>query len=109
MQNAGTGGRRSPGSASAGGPVNDLVWKQWDRTAAFKDITSSANVAGVSIVTIDAAGLGFDDSLSPETNGGYLGRIDSSIGSLDMQTAMGFLAEETEGRRFRAATASGSR
>lgn len=97
MQNAGTGGRRSPGSASAGGPVNGLVWKQWDRTAAFKDITSSANVAGVSIVTIDAAGLGFDDSLSPETNAGYLGRIDSSIGSLDMQTAMGFLAEETGG------------
>ncbi len=97
MQNAGSSGRRSPGSAMAGGPVNDLVWTQWDRSEALKDIASSANVAGVSIVTIDAAGLGFDDSLSPETNGGFSGRIDSGIGSLDMQTAMGFLAEETGG------------
>jgi VWFA-related protein len=97
MQNAGSGARSSPGSALAGGPVNDLTWMQWDRTRSFKDVTSAANVAGVSIVTIDAGSLAFDDSLSPEVSSGYGGRIDSGIASLDMQTAMSFLANETGG------------
>jgi len=97
MQNAGTGARRSPGSSLAGGPVNDLTWTHWDRSESFRDMTSAANVAGVSIVTIDAGHLGFDDALSPEVAAGYGGRMDSAIGSLDMQTAMNTLADETGG------------
>ncbi|MFI5120623.1 MAG: VWA domain-containing protein [Thermoanaerobaculia bacterium] len=100
-QNAGSGGRSSPGSGTAGGPVNDLTWTQWDRIQAFTDVTSSANVAGVSIVTIDAAGLGFDDSLSPETNAGFSGRIDSGIASTDMGSAMDLLADQTGGASIR--------
>ncbi len=101
MQNAGFGGRQSVGTAAAGGPVNALTWMQWDRIESFKEVTSSANVAGVSIVTIDAAGLGFDDSLSPETNAGYSGRIDSGIASLDMMSAMDLLADQTGGASIR--------
>lgn len=101
MQNAGTGGRQSAGTARAGGPVDDLTWMQWDRIQSFTDVTSSANVAGVSIVTIDAAGLGFDDSLSPETNAGFSGRINSGIASLDMTSAMDLLADQTGGASIR--------
>jgi VWFA-related protein len=101
MQNAGFSTRKSPGSAMAGGPLNELTWTEWDRMSLFKDVTSAANIAGVSIVTIDGAGLGFDDSLSPETNAGYSGRIDSSIASLDMQTAMDLLADQTGGATIR--------
>jgi len=101
MQNAGFSGRKSVGTAGAGGPVNDLTWTQWDRIQAFKDVTSAANVAGVSIVTIDAAGLGFADSLSPETSAGFSGRIDPGIASLDMESAMDLLADETGGASIR--------
>jgi VWFA-related protein len=101
MQNAGFSTRKSP-TGGAGGPVDDLSWTQWDRMAAFKDVTSSANVAGVSIVTIDAAGLGFSDTLSPETTSGFSGRMDSTISSLDMQAAMDLLADQTGGASIRA-------
>ena len=101
MQNAGFSGRKSAGSAVAGGPVNELTWTHWDRIQAFKEVTSAANVAGVSIVTVDAAGLGFTDSLSPETNAGFSGRIDSGIASLDMDTAMDLLADQTGGASIR--------
>jgi VWFA-related protein len=101
MQNAGFSGRKSPGTAIAGGPVNDLTWTEWDRMQAFKDVTSSANVAGVSIVTIDATGLGFADSLSPETNAGFSGRIDPGIASSDMESAMDLLADQTGGASIR--------
>jgi VWFA-related protein len=89
--NSGSGGKMTfPG-------LNDLTFKDFDRMPAFRGIASSANVAGVSLVTIDASGLAFDDSLSPEVTSGFGGRMDSGMGSLDMQTAMGFLAEETGG------------
>ena len=97
MQNAGSSGRRSPGSARAGGRSTISPGRSGIDARLFKDITSSANVAGVSIVTIDAAGLDIDDSLSRKPMEASAGRIDSGIGSLDMQTAMGFLAEETGG------------
>ena len=48
-------------------------------------------------MTIDASGLASDDSLSPEVSSGYGGRLDSGMASLDMQTAMSFLADETGG------------
>ena len=91
-QNAGSGTRGSGGSA--------LTWLHWNRDKSFKDVTSAANAAGVSIVTIDAGDIDLNDSLSPEVASGYGGRMDSSIASLDMQTAMGFLADETGGARI---------
>ncbi len=77
--------------------LNDLTWREFDRMPTFRGVASSANIAGVSLVTIDASGLAFDDSLSPEVTSGYGGRMDSGIASLDMQTAMSLLADETGG------------
>jgi VWFA-related protein len=88
---AGIGGRTSLRG------VNDLTWKDWDRLSSFRSITVAANVAGVSLVTIDASGLTFDDTMSPEVGSGYGGRLDSGMAAGDMQTAMGLLAEETGG------------
>jgi VWFA-related protein len=88
---AGTGGRTNLRD------VNDLTWKDWDRMSAFRSITAAANVAGVSLVTIDASGLAFDDTMSPEVGSGYGGKMDSGMAAADMQTAMGLLAEETGG------------
>jgi VWFA-related protein len=89
-------------SAGVGGKtnlrdVNDLTWKDWDRMSSFRSITAAANVAGVSLVTIDASGLTSDDAMSPEVGSGYGGRMDSGMAAGDMQTAMGLLAEETGG------------
>jgi VWFA-related protein len=88
---AGIGGRTSLRD------VNDLTWKNWDRLSSFRSITAAANVAAVSLVTIDASGLTFDDAMSPEVSSGYGGRMDSGMAAGDMQTAMGLLAEETGG------------
>jgi VWFA-related protein len=88
---AGTGGKTNLRD------VNDLTWKDWDRMPSFRSITAAANVAGVSLVTIDASGLSFDDVMSPEVGSGYGGRMDSGMAAGDMQTALGLLAEETGG------------
>ena len=77
--------------------LNDFTWKDFDRMPTFHGVASSANSAGVSLVTIDAAGLAFDDSLSPEVTSGYAGRVDAGIASNDMQAAMSLLADETGG------------
>ncbi len=89
--NAGSGGKMTFRG------LNDLTFLTFDRTPTIRAVASSANVAGVSLVTIDASGLAFDDSLSPEVTSGHGGRMDSSIASLDMQNAMNLLADETGG------------
>ncbi len=77
--------------------LNDLTYKNWDRGPSFRDLTRAANAAGVSLVTIDAAGLTTDEMLSAE-NAASVGRMDEGIGQLEMQNAMGLLAEETGGK-----------
>ncbi len=85
--------RRGGGSAE----LNDLSFKSWDRSASFQSLATSANAAGISLVTIDTAGLTTDDMLSAE-RGASVGRMDEGISQLDMQSAMGLLAEETGGK-----------
>ncbi len=89
----------SPRQRSGGGSadLNDFSYKTWDRGSSFRTLTRAANAAGVSLVTIDAQGLTTDDMLSAE-HGASAGRMDEGIGQLDMQTAMGLLAEETGGK-----------
>jgi VWFA-related protein len=76
--------------------VNDLTYKTWDRTSSFRRLASAANAAGVSLVPIDASGLDFDTTFSAQS-GSNLGKIDEGIGSLDMKSALGLLADETGG------------
>ncbi len=84
--------RRGGGNAE----LNDLSFKSWDRSSSFQSLATSANAAGISLVTIDTAGLTTDDMLSAE-RGASVGRMDEGISQLDMQSAMGLLAEETGG------------
>lgn len=90
-------------SIRTGGPrnlrnldVSDLSYRTWDRSPSFRRVATAANAAGVSFVTVDASGLDFDATFSAEMSAG-LGKIDEGIGSLDMKTALGLLAEETGG------------
>ena len=85
--------RRGGGTAD----VNDLTWTTWDRGPAFRSLTPRANAAGISIVTIDAAGLTTDEMVSAES-GASIGRMDEGIAQVDMQMAMGLLAGETGGK-----------
>jgi len=88
-----------PSSRRGGGTgdVNDLSWTLWDRGPAFRALTPRANAAGISIVTIDSAGLTTDEMLSAE-NAASVGRMDEGISQIDMQMAMGLLADETGGK-----------
>ncbi|MEO8054116.1 MAG: VWA domain-containing protein [Acidobacteriota bacterium] len=85
--------RRGGGNAD----VNDLTWTTWDRGRAFRALTPRANAAGISIVTVDSAGLTTDEMVSAE-NSAAIGRMDEGIGQIDMQMAMGLLADETGGK-----------
>jgi VWFA-related protein len=85
--------RRGGGTAA----LNDLTYKTWDRGPSFRALASSANAAGVSMVTIDAEGLTTDDMLSAE-KAASVGRMNEGLGQMDMQFAMGLLAEETGGK-----------
>ena len=89
----------SPRQRRGGGSVdlNDLTYLNWDRTASFRTLTRSANAAGISLVTIDTAGLTADEMVSAE-NTAAVGRMDEGIARLDMDSAMGLLAEETGGK-----------
>ena len=77
--------------------MNDLTWASWDRGPAFRKLTPRANAAGISIVTVDAAGLTTDEMVSAE-NSAAVGRMDEGIAQVDMQLAMGLLADETGGK-----------
>jgi VWFA-related protein len=85
--------RRGGGTAA----LNDLTWTSWNRTVAFRNLTLNANAAGISLVTIDATGLTTDDMVSAES-ASSVGRMDEGIAQLDMQNALGLLAEETGGK-----------
>jgi VWFA-related protein len=89
----------SPQQRRGGGTtgLNDLTYKTWDRGPSFRALASSANAAGVSMVTIDAEGLTTDEMLSAE-KGATIGRMDEGLGKADMQFAMGLLADETGGK-----------
>ena len=85
--------RRGGGSVD----LNDLTDKEVDRSASVRALTTRANAAGVSLVTIDTAGITTDDMVSAE-HGASIGRMDEGIQQGDMYLAMGLLAEETGGK-----------
>jgi VWFA-related protein len=93
------------GTARAGGSLpmaqgtglNDFTYKSWDRSSSLRSLARVANAAGISLVTIDAEGQTTDEMLSAES-GAVTGRMDSGIGQLDMQSALGLLADDTGGK-----------
>ncbi len=81
-----------------GGPVlNDFSYKEFDRSSYLRELTTHANAAGVSLVTIDTEGITTDEMINAE-QASVGGRMDEGILQGDMQTALGMLAEETGGK-----------
>ncbi len=87
--------RQRMGGGSA--ELNDFTYKTWDRGTSFLELTRAANAAGVSLVTVDASGLTTDEMLSAEKRAN-VGYFDEGIGQMDMQSAMGLLADQTGGK-----------
>jgi VWFA-related protein len=93
MVGAPAGRRRGGGNPD----LNDFSYKDFDRSAYFRALTTHANAAGVSLVTVDTEGITTDEMLSAES-GANVGRMDEGILQGDMHSAMGLLAEETGGK-----------
>ena len=89
----------SPRQRRGGGSpeLNDFSYKDFDRSTDFRALTTYANAAGVSLVTIDTEGITTDDMVSAES-GASVGRMDEGMAQGDMKVAMGLLAEETGGK-----------
>ena len=94
---AGLAGGPSQARGAASPDLSGLTYLHWDRQEALGSLTRAANAAGISLVTIDAAGLATDEMVSAE-RGASVGRMDEAIGPADMFLALGFLADETGGR-----------
>ena len=73
-----------------------ITWKDYDRTASFQRLAETANSAGVSLFMVDAAGLTSDTRLSAEF-GGTGGNVDEGLATLDAESALRLLANETGG------------
>jgi VWFA-related protein len=83
---------RGPGVGS----MNEMTWKDFDRSASFRQLASAANGAGVSLFVVDASGLTSDTLLSAEF-GGTGDNVNEGLATLDAESALHLLAEETGG------------
>jgi VWFA-related protein len=81
---------------SMNAPINDMTWKDFDRSASFQQLASAANGAGVSLFVVDAGGLTGDTTLSPEFVGTGTS-MDEGLAVLDAESALRLLADETGG------------
>jgi VWFA-related protein len=70
---------------------------EFDKTSNYIGIVQSANSAGVSMYTIDAAGLTVDSNISAEQRT-TSHRIDPFIETTNLQSMLNMMAEETGGR-----------
>jgi VWFA-related protein len=70
---------------------------EFDKTASYIGIIQSANAAGVSMYTIDAAGLTVDSNVTAE-NRTTSQRIDTFLERNNLQSMLSLMAEETGGR-----------
>jgi len=76
--------------------INDMTWKDFDRSASFQQLASAANGSGVSLFVVDAGGLTGDTTLSPEFVGTG-STPDEGLATLDAESALRLLADETGG------------
>ena len=70
---------------------------EFDKTASYLSIVQAANAAGVSMYTIDAAGLTVDSNVTAEQRTTSQ-RIDTFIERNNLQSMLSLMAEETGGR-----------
>jgi VWFA-related protein len=70
---------------------------EFDKTANYLGIIQAANAAGVSMYTIDAAGLTVDSNVTAERRTTSQ-RIDTFIERTNLQSMLSLMAEETGGR-----------
>jgi VWFA-related protein len=87
---------RSQRVSTANMNLNDLTWKDFDRTPSFRRLASTSNGAGVSLFMVDASGLTGDATLSAEF-GGTGGSVNEGLATLDADSALHLLAEQTGG------------
>jgi VWFA-related protein len=76
--------------------LNDLTWKDFDRSSSFRRVANTANGAGVSLFLVEASGLTGDTTLSAEF-GGTGGSVNEGLATLDAESALHLLAEQTGG------------
>ncbi len=87
---------RSQRSSVTSMNLNDLTWKDFDRSPSFRRLATAANGAGVSLFMVDASGLTGDATLSAEF-GGTGGSVNEGLATLDAESALHLLAEQTGG------------
>lgn len=76
--------------------LNDMTWKDFDRSPSFKRLAGTANGASVSLFMVDASGLTGDTILSAEF-GGTGETVNEGLATLDAESALHLLAEQTGG------------
>ncbi len=75
---------------------NNFTWKDFDRSPSFKRLADAANGAGVSLFMVEASGLTGDTIFSAEF-GGTGGTVNEGLATLDAESALHLLAEQTGG------------
>lgn len=76
--------------------LNDLTWKDFDRSPSFRRLATASNGAGVSLFLVEASGLTGDTTLSAEF-GGTGGSVNEGLATLDAESALHLLADQTGG------------
>ena len=76
--------------------LNNFTWKDFDRSPSFKRLADAANGAGVSLFMVEASGLTGDTIFSAEF-GGTGGTVNEGLATLDAESALHLLAEQTGG------------
>lgn len=76
--------------------LNNFTWKDFDRSPSFKRLADAANGAGVSLFMVEASGLTGDTTFSAEF-GGTGGTVNEGLATLDAESALHLLAEQTGG------------
>jgi hypothetical protein len=82
--------------ATSNANLNNFTWKDFDRSPSFKRLADAANGAGVSLFMVEASGLTGDTTLSAEF-GGTGGTVNEGLATLDAESALHLLAEQTGG------------
>jgi VWFA-related protein len=82
--------------ATSNANLNNFTWKDFDRSPSFKRLADAANGAGVSLFMVEASGLTGDTTFSAEF-GGTGGTVNEGLATLDAESALHLLAEQTGG------------
>ena len=81
---------------NANNALNEMTWKDFDRSPSCHQLASAANGAGVSLFMVDASGLTGDATISAEF-GGTDGSMNEGLATLDADAALRLLATQTGG------------